>query len=89
MTVEVELSKQVQKFLAKNTHLITKDRLYELLNVVARQHPNAPGTRKLIGDSEDYYRLRFRNARVIFRVEERPDLMYLYARAMDYRGNIY
>lgn len=93
MKLKVNYSKQTDKFLKKNTHTVTKTKVIELIKkaalvLILKESANID-LKSLHGEYKGYFRIRYRDVRIIFSILDSGEIVIVNITAIDYRGSVY
>jgi len=93
MKLIVNYSKQASKFLTRNPQVISKDNVLNFLKkavkvIILKQEINLD-LKALKGEYKGYFRIRYRDIRIIFEITEEAEIVVIDIMAIDHRGNIY
>ena len=92
MKLQITYSKEADKFLKKNAHLISEDATDKLVisavkSILKIQNTNID-LKKLKGEFKGCFRIRKSDVRIIFSLQKEK-LMSVFIHDIDFRGNIY
>lgn len=92
MNIEITYSRQSQKFIIKNSNLISEETVEKLLgNAAMKIYENQNITidlKQLKGKYKGMYRIRKGKIRIIFSIKKEA-IVIIFVSAIDFRGNIY
>ena len=91
-TLEIRYLKKADKFLAKNSNVITKSDVDVLIikairKIFSNQDVNID--LKSMSTMENYYRIRKGNVRIVFYIDENDELIVSVVETIGYRGDVY
>ena len=92
MNIEIQYLKKADKFLAKNSHVITKDDVDVLIIKAIRKifkNEDINIDLKSMSTMENYYRIRKGNIRIVFCIDENDELIVSIVETIGYRGDVY
>jgi len=90
--IEIQYLKKANKFLAKNSNVITKNDVDALIIKAIRKifkNEDINIDLKSMSTMESYYRIRKGNIRIIFYIDENDELIVSVVETIGYRGDIY
>ena len=93
MNIEFIYNRKVDKFLSKNSHILDKNTLRELLikavkKIILKEDINID-VKKLKGELSHLYRVRQNKIRIVFEIINNEIIVQLIVEDIDFRGNIY
>ena len=91
-TLEIQYLKKADKFLAKNSNVITKHDVDILIIKAIRKifsDENVNIDLKSMSTMDNYYRIRKGNVRIIFSIDENDELIVSIVETIGYRGDVY
>lgn len=93
MNIEFIYNRKVDKFLSKNSHILDKNTLRELLikavkKIILKEDINID-VKKLKGELSHLYRVRQNKIRIVFEIINNEIIVQLIVEDVDFRGNIY
>jgi mRNA interferase RelE/StbE len=93
MNLEIEYLKRADKFLSKNSNLIARDKVRELVvksikKIVLKEDTNID-VKRLKGDLNSFYRIRSGKIRVLIEIVDKRVKIVAIVYDIDFRGNIY
>ena len=93
MNIEFIYNRKVDKFLSKNSHILDKNTLRELLikavkRIILKEDINID-VKKLKGELSHLYRVRQNKIRIVFEIINNEIIVQLIVEDVDFRGNIY
>lgn len=93
MNLEFIYPKKVDKFFAKNSHLLDKNTARELLikavkRILFKEDINID-VKKLKGELSHLYRIRLNKIRIVFEIVNNEVVVQLIVEDIDFRGNVY
>ena len=92
MNIEIQYLKKADKFLAKNSNVITKDGVDALIIKAIRKifkNEDINIDLKSMSTMENYYRIRKGNVRIVFCIDENDELIVSIVETIGYRGDVY
>jgi len=90
--IEIQYLKKADKFLAKNSNVITKNDIDALIIKALRKIFNNEDVNidlKSMSTMESYYRIRKGNVRIVFYIDENDELIVSIVETIGYRGDVY
>jgi len=90
--IEIQYLKKANKFLAKNSNMITKNDVDALIIKAIRKifkNEDINIDLKSMSTMESYYRIRKGNIRIIFYIDENDELIVSVVETIGYRGDVY
>ena len=90
--LEIRYLKKADKFLAKNSNVITKSDVDVLIIKAIRKIFSDEDVNidlKSMSTMDNYYRIRKGNVRIIFYIDENNELIVSVVEAIGYRGDVY
>jgi len=90
--IEIQYLKKADKFLAKNSNVITKNEIDILIIKALRKIFNNEDVNidlKSMSTMESYYRIRKGNVRIVFYIDENDELIVSIVETIGYRGDVY
>jgi len=90
--IEIQYLKKANKFLAKNSNVITKNDVDALIIKAIRKifkNEDINIDLKSMSTMESYYRIRKGNIRIIFYIDENDELIVSVVETIGYRGDVY
>jgi len=90
--IEIQYLKKADKFLAKNSNVITKNDIDALIIKAIRKIFNNEDVNidlKSMSTMENYYRIRKGNVRIVFYIDENDELIVSIVETIRYRGDVY
>jgi len=93
MNLEIQYLKRVDKFFAKNSHILSKEKTKNLVvksikKIIFKEDINID-VKQLKGDLEQYYRVRSGKIRILFELENNNVKIIAIVSGIDFRGDIY
>ena len=93
MNLEIQYLKRVDKFFAKNSHILSKEKTKDLVvksikKIIFKEDINID-VKQLKGDLELYYRVRSGKIRILFELENNNVKIIAIVSGIDFRGDIY
>jgi len=93
MILEIQYLKKSDKFLAKNSHIISKEKVKRLITkaikkIILNEDTNID-LKRLKGNYSNFYRVRTGNIRILFEVDNQKIKIIAIVTDIDFRGNIY
>jgi len=90
--IEIQYLKKANKFLAKNSNVITKNDVDALIIKAIRKifkNEDINIDLKSMSTMENYYRIRKGNIRIVFCIDENDELIVSIVETIGYRGDVY
>ena len=90
--LEIQYLKKADKFLAKNSNVITKSDVDVLIIKAIRKIFSDEEVNidlKSMSTMDNYYRIRKGNVRIIFYIDENDELIVSVVETIGYRGDVY
>ena len=90
--LEIQYLKKADKFLAKNSNVITKNDVDALMIKAVRKIFSDEDVNidlKSMSTMDNYYRIRKGNVRIIFYIDENDELIVSVVETIGYRGDVY
>ena len=92
MKINISYSKKADKFLLKNTSLITEkdvdDLLIKAVKLIYKFENINLDLKRLKGDLKDYFRIRKGKIRIVFKVIKN-EIILISVEIIDFRGEVY
>ena len=91
-TLEIQYLKKADKFLAKNSNVITKNDVDVLIIKAIRKIFSDEDVNidlKSMSTMDNYYRIRKGNVRIVFYIDENDELIVSVVETIGYRGDVY
>jgi len=90
--LEIQYLKKADKFLAKNSNVITKSDVDVLIIKAIRKIFSDEDVNidlKSMSTMDNYYRIRKGNVRIVFYIDENDELIVSVVETIGYRGDVY
>ena len=90
--LEIQYLKKADKFLAKNSNVITKNDVDVLIIKAVRKIFSDEDVNldlKSMSTMDNYYRIRKGNIRIVFCIDENDELIVSVVETIGYRGDVY
>ena len=93
MILEIQYLKKSDKFLTKNSHIISKEKVKQLITkavkkIILNEDTNTD-LKRLKGNYSNFYKVRTGNIRILFEVDNQKIKIIAIVTDIDFRGNIY
>jgi len=93
MTLEVQYLKRADKFFAKNSHTLSKEKstqhiIKSIKKIVLKEDINID-VKQLKGNFKNHYRVRMGKIRILFELENNEVKIIAIVNDIDFRGDVY
>lgn len=93
MTLEIQYLKKADKFFAKNSNTLSKEKSTQLIvksikKIIQKEDTNID-VKQLKGSFKNYYRIRVGKIRILFELENNEVKIIAIVNEIDFRGDVY